>query len=214
MNHGNKINHLGRMAPHRRAMMSNMASSLILNKRIKTTLQKAKALRKYVEPMITKSKDNTTHNRRIVFSKLQNKESIKELFDIIAQKVGDRPGGYTRIIKIGNRLGDNAEMAIIELVDFNEIYTSSKVAPAKKTRRSRRSKTEGSQNTDKIVENVVNQETETETVSLIETQVETNIDDEQEVIEEVVTEASENIVDETSSESNNDETSEEEKKED
>jgi large subunit ribosomal protein L17 len=200
------------MAPHRRAMMSNMASSLILNKRIKTTLQKAKALRKYVEPMITKSKDNTTHNRRIVFSKLQNKESIKELFDIIAQKVGERPGGYTRIIKIGNRLGDNAEMAIIELVDFNEIYTSSKVAPAKKTRRSRRSKSEGSQNSEKSVENVVAQETET--IASTDAKVETNINVEQEVIEEVVTEVSENIVDETSSESNNDEASEEEKKED
>jgi len=118
-------------------MLSNMASSLILHKRIQTTVAKAKELRKYVEPLITKAKDDTTHNRRVVFSYLQNKESVKELFDEVSSKVGNRPGGYTRILKLSNRLGDNAEMAMIELVDFNELLLSE--APKKsKTRRSRR----------------------------------------------------------------------------
>ena len=110
MKHGKKFNHLGRIPSHRKAMLSNMASSLILEKKISTTLAKAKALRKYVEPLITKSKDDTTHSRRIVFSYLQNKHSVKELFDEISQKISDRPGGYTRIIKLGNRLGDNADL--------------------------------------------------------------------------------------------------------
>ena len=117
MRHGKKVNHLGRTSAHRKAMLSNMASSLILHKRITTTVAKAKALRKYVEPLLTKSKNDTTHSRRIVFSYLQNKESVKELFDTVAAKVATRPGGYTRIIKLGHRQGDNAEMAVIELVD-------------------------------------------------------------------------------------------------
>lgn len=138
MRHGKKFNHLSRTAPHRNAMLSNMASSLILHKRISTTLAKAKELRKYVEPLITKSKNDTTHSRRMVFSYLQNKYSVKTLFDEVAAKISDRPGGYTRIIKLESRLGDNANMCIIELVDFNEILLA-EAEPAKaKTRRSRR----------------------------------------------------------------------------
>ena len=134
MRHGKKFNHLGRKAAHRKAMMSNMASSLIEHKRINTTVAKARELRKFVEPLITRSKENTTHNRRIIFSYLQNKFAVSELFNEVAAKVGDRPGGYTRIIKTGTRLGDNAEMCMIELVDYNEIYTTEKKA-AKKSRR-------------------------------------------------------------------------------
>ncbi|MFM2377166.1 MAG: hypothetical protein RLZZ165_2263 [Bacteroidota bacterium] len=140
MRHGNKINHLGRKAAHRRALLRNLSIGLLISpkKRIFTTLAKAKALRKFIEPLITKSKDNTTHSRRTAFSYLQNKEAIKELFDTVANKVGDRPGGYTRILKIGNRLGDNAELAMIELVDFNE-FVSDK--PKKKSSRRRKKTT-------------------------------------------------------------------------
>lgn len=138
MRHGKKFNHLGRTAAHRKAMLANMASSLIEHKRINTTVAKAKALKKYVEPLITKSKSDNTHSRRIVFSYLQNKNAVSELFREVADKVGDRPGGYTRIIKTGNRLGDNAEMCMIELVDFNDIYTNEKSEAKGKTRRSRR----------------------------------------------------------------------------
>jgi len=140
MRHGNKINHLGRTTSHRHAMLSNMATSLIISKRIFTTVAKAKELRKYVEPLVTKAKADNTHSRRIVFSYLQNKNSVKELFSTIAIKVADRPGGYTRILKTGNRLGDNAEMCMMEFVDFNEILGGGKLiakeaAPAKRTRR-------------------------------------------------------------------------------
>jgi large subunit ribosomal protein L17 len=134
MRHGKKNNHLSRKKAHREAMLSNMACSLIEHKRINTTLAKAKALRVYVEPLITKSKTDTTHSRRVVFSYLQNKEAASALFREIAPKISDRPGGYTRIIKLHNRLGDNAEMAIIELVDFNELMLTDQ-APKKKTRR-------------------------------------------------------------------------------
>jgi large subunit ribosomal protein L17 len=140
MRHGDKINNLGRTASHRRALLSNMACELIVHKRIVTTLAKAKALRTYIEPLITKAKDNTTHQRRIVFSYLQDKEATGELFGAVAEKVAGRPGGYTRVIKLGIRHGDNAETALIELVDFNEIYGKGKSEakePAKKTRRSR-----------------------------------------------------------------------------
>lgn len=138
MRHGKKHNHLGRTKSHRVAMLGNMASSLILHKRITTTLAKAKALRIYVEPMITKSKSDTTHSRRTVFSYLQNKEAVTILFREIAEKVATRPGGYTRIIKLENRLGDNAEMAIIELVDYNTVYgNKEEAAPAKKATRRR-----------------------------------------------------------------------------
>lgn len=138
MRHGKKINHLGRTAPHRKAMLSNMASSLILNKRITTTVAKAKALRKYVEPLLTKAKDDTTHSRRVVFSYLNDKQSVKTLFDEVAEKITDRPGGYTRILKTGSRLGDNAEMCIIELVDYNELLLGEEKGAKTKTRRSRR----------------------------------------------------------------------------
>jgi large subunit ribosomal protein L17 len=138
MRHGKKFNHLGRTSSHRAALLSNMASSLILNKRIETTVAKAKELRKYVEPLITKSKTDNTNNRRVVFSYLQNKEAIKELFGIVSEKVSTRPGGYTRIIKLGNRLGDNAEVCFIELVDFNETMLAAAAEKGAKTRRSRR----------------------------------------------------------------------------
>jgi large subunit ribosomal protein L17 len=141
MRHGKKFNHLGRTSSHRHALLSNLASSLILNKRINTTLAKAKALRKYVEPLITRSKTDSTHSRRIVFSYLQNKYAVTELFREVSAKVADRPGGYTRIIKLGNRPGDAAEMAMIELVDFNNLYTKEKVAKkTKTTRRGRKPK--------------------------------------------------------------------------
>ena len=138
MRHGKKTNHLGRKTAHRKAMLANMACSLIEHKRINTTVAKAKALKNFVEPMITKSKEDTTHNRRIVMSRLRQKDAVTELFRDVAVKVGDRPGGYTRIIKLGNRLGDNADMAMIELVDFNELYNAGKATKKKSTRRSRR----------------------------------------------------------------------------
>ena len=137
MKHGKKVNHLGRKVAHRKSMLANMASSLIEHKRISTTVAKAKALKQFVEPLITKSKNDTTHNRRLAFSALRNKYAVAELFRAVAQKVGDRPGGYTRVIKMGNRLGDNASMAMIELVDFNEVYSNEKSAAKKSTRRSR-----------------------------------------------------------------------------
>ncbi len=140
MRHGKKINHLGRKTAHRSAMLANMASSIIEHKRINTTLAKAKAVKQFLEPLVTKSKVDSTHNRRLVFSKLRQKEAVTELFRTVAPKVGDRPGGYTRIIKLGNRLGDNAEMAMIELVDFNEIYTPGKSVAKKTTRRGRSKK--------------------------------------------------------------------------
>ena len=138
MRHGKKFNHLGRTSTHRKAMLSNMAASLIINKRITTTVAKAKALRQYVEPLITKSKIDSTQSRRVVFSYLQDKVSSQVLFSEVAEKVADRPGGYTRIIKLGGRLGDNAEMALIELVDFNDLYTQGEEKTKTRTRRSRR----------------------------------------------------------------------------
>jgi len=138
MRHGKKINHLGRKAGHRNSMLANMACSLIEHKRINTTVAKAKALKQYIEPLVTKSKTDDTHNRRVVFSYLRSKEAVTELFREVAQKVGDRPGGYTRIIKLGNRLGDNADMAMIEFVDFNEIYNVAKKEAKKTTRRGKK----------------------------------------------------------------------------
>ena len=135
MRHGKKFNHLGRKTAHRKAMLANMACSLIEHKRINTTVAKAKALREYVEPLITKSKSDTTHNRRIVFRNLRSKLAVAELFRDVAVKVGDRPGGYVRIIKLGNRQGDNADMAMIELVDYNEIYSPKDKKKKKSTRR-------------------------------------------------------------------------------
>ncbi|MCX6351049.1 MAG: 50S ribosomal protein L17 [Bacteroidetes bacterium] len=138
MRHGKKNNHLSRTASHRSALLANMASSLILHKKIATTVAKAKELRKYIEPLITKAKTDSTHSRRTVFSYLKYKDPVIALFGEVAPKVGDRPGGYTRILKTGVRLGDNSDMCIIELVDFNEIYTTSKKAATTKTRRSRK----------------------------------------------------------------------------
>lgn len=148
MRHGKKFNHLGRTHSHRSALLSNMATSLLVHKRIRTTVAKAKALRVYIEPLITRSKNDSTHNRRVVFSYLQNKEGVKALFDEISDKVANRPGGYTRIIRLGNRPGDNAEMAMIELVDFNTVYTNdakkSTTTGKKRTRRSGGAKKETS----------------------------------------------------------------------
>lgn len=161
MRHGKKVNHLGRKAAHRKSMLANMACSLIEHKRINTTVAKAKALRVFVEPLVTKSKNDTTHNRRVVFSYLRNKYAVTELFKEISVKIADRPGGYLRIIKLGNRLGDNAQMAMIEFVDYNEVY-SPKAKKKKSTRRGRRKKSS---------ENTV-AEAATETVEAVETKKE------------------------------------------
>jgi large subunit ribosomal protein L17 len=186
MRHGKKVNHLSRTDSHRRAMLANMASSLILHKRITTTLAKAKALRVYVEPIITRSKDDSTHSRRTVFSYLQNKEVVSILFRDIATKVADRPGGYTRILKMGNRLGDNASMALIELVDYNEVYTSGDSVAEKKTTRRRGSKSKKADDApvavakaapqaeieEEVVEASVSEEVQVEEVQVEEAQVE------------------------------------------
>jgi len=144
MRHGKKNNHLGRTMPHRKSMLSNMANSLILSKRIVTTVAKAKALRKYIEPLLTKSKEDTTHNRRIIFSYLKSKESIKTLFGEVSEKIANRPGGYTRIIKLGTRQGDAAETALIELVDYNEILLAGATEAPAKAKRTRRAGTKKS----------------------------------------------------------------------
>lgn len=151
MRHGKKINHLSRKTAHRSAMLSNMACSLIAHKRINTTLAKAKALRKYVEPLITKSKEDTTHNRRVVFRYLRDKDASSVLFRDVAPKINNRPGGYTRIIKLNNRLGDNAEMAMIELVDFNELLTKDQSTKKKSRRRGGK---KSSNATTKVSENI------------------------------------------------------------
>ena len=140
MRHNKAVNHLGRQSGHRKALLANMASSLILKKRITTTLAKAKALRSYVEPLVTKSKDDTTHNRRVVFSYLKDKEAVAELFRTVAPKISDRPGGYTRVLHVGFRQGDASEMALIEFVDFNEAALASSPKAAKKTTRRSRAK--------------------------------------------------------------------------
>ena len=152
MRHGKKVAHLGRTNTHRKAMLANMASSLIEHKRINTTVARAKALKTFIEPLITRSKDDTTHNRRVAFKALRDKYAVTELFHTISEKVGDRPGGYTRIIKMGNRLGDNADMALIELVDFNEVYETAK--PKKKSRRRGGKKAATSEGTDTAAETV------------------------------------------------------------
>jgi large subunit ribosomal protein L17 len=154
MRHGKKINHLSRKTAHRGAMLANMACSLIEHKRINTTLAKAKALRKYVEPLITKSKDDTTHNRRVVFSYLKSKEASSVLFRDVAPKINDRPGGYTRIIKLNNRLGDNAEMAMIELVDFNELLVKGDIKKKKTRRRGGKKSTDNTNSENVAKENV------------------------------------------------------------
>ena len=156
MRHRNKKFKLGRKKAHRNSMLANMACSLIEHKRINTTVTKAKALKRFVEPLVTKTKDDSTHNRRVVFKYLRNKESINELFRTISNKIGDRPGGYTRIIKLGKRMGDNSDMALIEFVDFNELYSKSD-SPKKSTRRGRsKSKSKGTGNLDTIKSSEIN----------------------------------------------------------
>ncbi|MGV3557756.1 50S ribosomal protein L17 [Larkinella arboricola] len=152
MRHGKKNNHLGRTYSHRTAMLSNMASSLILSKRIETTVAKAKELRKYVEPLLTRAKNDSYQNRRVVFSYLQDKETMKELFNVVSDKISNRPGGYTRIIKLGNRIGDNAETCIIELVDFNETLLSAATEDQKATRTRRSRRSGGARKADETVE--------------------------------------------------------------
>lgn len=174
MRHGKKVSHLGRKTAHRKSMLANMASSLIEHKRIHTTVAKAKALKQFVEPLITKSKNDTTHNRRIVFSSLRDKYAVTELFREISQKVGDRPGGYTRIIKLGNRLGDNADMAMIELVDFNDVYNKEASKGRKRKRRSKKATSEA-----EVVENTE------ETTEPVEVAVEETTTAEQVPVEEV-----------------------------
>ncbi|MDD3876296.1 MAG: 50S ribosomal protein L17 [Bacteroidales bacterium] len=187
MRHNKKINHLGRKSAHRKAMLSNMAASLIMHKRIVTTLAKAKALRMYVEPLITKSKDDSTNSRRTVFSFLQNKEAVTVLFREIAQKVAERPGGYTRILKTGTRLGDSAEMCIIELVDFNEALLKDKdTKKAKTTRRSKRKKSDEVETPSKVkvekkkAEEVVTEKAEPEKEQLDEKVEDSNESEENE----------------------------------
>ncbi len=202
MRNRNKINQLSRTSSHRSAMMANMASSLIQHKRITTTVAKAKALRGYVEPLITKSKDDTTHSRRLAFRKLKDKDAVSELFREVGPEVGDRPGGYTRIIKTGFRQGDSAEMCMMELVDFNEIYTSEKKAATKKTRRSRRGTGGSEPKAENVVETaaVVAEEPATEVEDATEATAEETVEAAAEVVEEVVeaveevTESAEEVV--------------------
>jgi large subunit ribosomal protein L17 len=188
MRHGKKINHLGRTASHRRAMLANMASSLIKHKRIVTTVAKAKSLRVYVEPLITKSKNPSTHNYRTVFSYLGDKVAVNELFSVVSEKVANRPGGYTRILKTGNRMGDNAEMAMIELVDFNEFFDGFKQDRKKSnTRRSRR----GSSTTTAAAPKAVAPKEEIQDAVIVEDVVESTPEVTPEVINEApATEAS------------------------
>ena len=199
MRHGKKFNHLSRKSAHRKAMLANMACSLIEHKRIKTTLAKAKALRVYVEPLITKSKDDTTHSRRTVFSYLKQKEAITELFGDVATKVADRPGGYTRILKLSNRLGDNAQMAFIELVDYNEDYITDKP----KRKKARRTKKKAIENVALAVEEAVVVEETPATEDAVEAKVE-------EVVEETpAIEETPEVKEETKDEADNSENKEE-----
>lgn len=168
MRHNKKINHLGRTSSHRHALLANLATSLILHKRITTTVAKAKALRVYIEPLVTKAKEDTTHSRRVVFSYLKDKHAVSELFREIGTKVADRPGGYTRILKTGNRMGDNADVCIIEFVDYNENMLGEKVEKAKPGRRSRR----GTKKVESKVEAAVEQEIVSDTKSEVEDQAE------------------------------------------
>jgi large subunit ribosomal protein L17 len=192
MRHGKKFNHLSRKSAHRKAMLANMACSLIEHKRIKTTLAKAKALRVYVEPLITKSKDDTTHSRRTVFSYLKQKEAITELFSDVATKVADRPGGYTRILKLSNRLGDNAQMVFIELVDYNEDYTTDKP----KRKKARRTKKKAIEDVALAVEEAVVVEETPTTEDAVEAKVE-EVVEETPATEDVVEAKVEEVVEET-----------------
>lgn len=183
MRHRKSFNHLGRTAPHRKAMLSNMASSLIMHKRITTTTAKAKALRTFVEPLITKSKDDTTHSRRVVFSQLQDKDAVTELFREVSPKIAERPGGYTRIIKLGTRQGDSAEMAIIELVDFNENLLGAKSGSKTGTRRRRRGGSKTSAETAVVETPVAEAKAET-AVDTAVSEEETSVKEEKTVVAE------------------------------
>ena len=192
MRHGKKVNHLGRKSAHRKAMLANMACSLIEHKRINTTVAKAKALKQFIEPLITKSKaennqttEKGTHNRRIAFKNLRDKYAVTELFGSVSDKVGTRPGGYTRIIKLGNRLGDNADMAMIELVDYNEVYNAGKPAKKKTTRRSRRGKKDDQAVVEKATENVVEESVEEAKETKAAEEVTEEIKETEEVTQEI-----------------------------
>jgi len=192
MRHGKKVNHLGRKSAHRKAMLANMACSLIEHKRINTTVAKAKALKQFIEPLITKSKaennqtaEKGTHNRRIAFKNLRDKYAVTELFGSVSEKVGTRPGGYTRIIKLGNRLGDNADMAMIEFVDYNEVYNAGKPAKKKTTRRSRRGKKDDQAVVEKATENVVEESVEEVVEEVKETKAVEEVTEEIKETEEV-----------------------------
>ena len=221
MRHGKKIAHLGRTASHRKAMMANMASSLIEHKRINTTVAKAKALKKFVEPLITKAKSDTTHNRRVVFSALRNKYAVSELFRDIAEKVADRPGGYTRIIKVGSRLGDNASMALIELVDFNDTYVTEKPTKKRSRRRGVKKKAETAPAASEadIAEDVVEEVTEevaapeTEEVAVEETPAQEESEEETKAAEPATEEVTEDPSETVSEADENQEDSKEEKSE-
>ena len=221
MRHGKKIAHLGRTASHRKAMMANMASSLIEHKRINTTVAKAKALKKFVEPLITKAKSDTTHNRRVVFSALRNKYAVSELFRDIAEKVADRPGGYTRIIKVGSRLGDNASMALIELVDFNDTYVTEKPTKKRSRRRGGKKKAETAPaaSEDDIAEDVVEEVTEevaapeTEEVAVEETPIQEESEEETKAADPATEEVTEDPSETVSEADENQEDSKEEKSE-
>jgi len=221
MRHGKKIAHLGRTASHRKAMMANMASSLIEHKRINTTVAKAKALKKFVEPLITKAKSDTTHNRRVVFSALRNKYAVSELFRDIAEKVADRPGGYTRIIKVGSRLGDNASMALIELVDFNDTYVTEKPTKKRSRRRGGKKKAETAPAASEadIAEDVVEEVTEevaatdSEEVAVEETPIQEESEDETKAADPATEEVTEDPLETVSEADENQEDSKEEKSE-
>ena len=221
MRHGKKIAHLGRTASHRKAMMANMASSLIEYKRINTTVAKAKALKKFVEPLITKAKSDTTHNRRVVFSALRNKYAVSELFRDIAEKVADRPGGYTRIIKVGSRLGDNASMALIELVDFNDTYVTEKPTKKRSRRRGGKKKAETAPAASEadIAEDVVEEVTEevaapeTEEVAVEETPIQEESEEKTKAADPATEEVTEDPSETVSEADENQEDSKEEKSE-
>jgi large subunit ribosomal protein L17 len=189
MRHGNKVNHLGRKTAHRKALLMNLSNALILHKRITTTVAKAKELRKHIEPLINKTKTDSTHNRRILFSYLQDKESIKELFGVIADKVANRPGGYTRIIKLGFRKGDAADIAMIELVDFNDIYVKETKEATGKTRRGRAKKSATTEES-KVADTVTNEDL-VEDVTEVENVAEAVEETTQEVTEELAEPAAE-----------------------
>ena len=222
MRHGKKIAHLGRTASHRKAMMANMASSLIEHKRINTTVAKAKALKKFVEPLITKAKSDTTHNRRVVFSALRNKYAVSDLFRDIAEKVADRPGGYTRIIKVGSRMGDNASMAMIELVDFNDTYVTNKPAKKRSRRRGGKKKADApapaaaaAEATEELAEEVVDT-VATEEIKEEAPTTHATADKEEEAapVEEVKSEKQEDAAEDSSASADQAEQNDEESKED